>query len=821
MTTKKTASKNTSFNQNFPALLTNFVGKPVQGYTVEASVLPKASAQPAPAHHILIIDRSGSMWGEIPEVNNTIEKTLTLQEAKDSKLIVSVISYSSKGDVTVHANRVPVANFMASRSPELAAVRKIQATGLTCISQSIGAAKGLIKAGETTCVTLHSDGYANDPSPGTEMRDLMTGVKDLRSHPRTFVNTIAYNSYSDFKTLSALAAEGGGQCFASPTAAELLKSLTKIQKSLAGSLQPTLEISRGAASIVLARLSDGRVLMTEQDTLRIDGLPADGTGTVWRLTKAPANAPSSYAEQGPLFLAMAEAALSNQKIDVCKYAMVSSCIPSLRDPKLLRAMAGPDLAELAAALQGITDSTPDTKLPRSIQSDAPSFLDLADFIEKHKEHLSVDGPSLVAGYNRIGVKDLQGSRDKKTGAFTPARAQSRVRDTSGWWPVSGLNANIDSANLNLLTVQPIDVLTREGTVLSEVAGRKLTDMKQFRNYSLVADGSVTVKSLRLRASSPSAKKALAKFGTVDSDGIATLALDTFPVVSYDQGVPRLPRHDLSAYRKLLAIRKIAEAVKKAPKAEGTGTLSGDQIKALGEYHITPGMNFSPPSATPYTDLKAALAEGSIDTRISYKVQVGDTSILSTDELPSANKFLDRRFELVGSDESPTFDKIAAAGTKLAVKKLSSKVKITAVDEQLMPLYEHLLGLAVTRDDPMAQLFSDFDFTFEEQADLRSFITVGTATDGDKVARVIASLDEAIIGFRRCYLQPLALYVGSSGILPTSYAGGSMLTAEQLEQKYPQLKIGSDQKDGTFFVYDDHLVVGVFPESNYFSTTKPA
>jgi len=67
------------------------------------------------------------------------------------------------------------------------------------------AAEALVRADETTCISLHSDGYANDASPTLEMRDIADAVTSLEGYPGVFVNTVVYRSWSDFCTLSAIA----------------------------------------------------------------------------------------------------------------------------------------------------------------------------------------------------------------------------------------------------------------------------------------------------------------------------------------------------------------------------------------------------------------------------------------------------------------------------------------------------------------------------------------------------------------------------------------------------------------------------------------
>jgi len=811
------------------AVIHSFVGALQHQWMVEQSVLDSGNtkAAPAPSHHILCVDRSGSMYGDIDDVKSTLTKLLTLEEARDSKLIVSVISYSSQRDTIVHASRVPIAEFMAAKSPHLAAVQKIQATGLTCISQSLDTAKTLIRSGETTCVTLHSDGYANDPSPGSEGRALREKVMELRTLPGVFVNTVAYRAYSDFQTLSALAALGGGQCFAAPTAAELSKALGQTQHALAGSLTPTIEIGAASKQRALVVLSDGRVLFgKEGETLRIDGLPAGASGTVYRFNEMQTSGMGAMPpnEAGPNFyVALARGALAQGSIELAKYAMMSSGLSSLRDPLLLRALSGPDLAMLSTFLETVDVNGP--RVPANeatkIKADGPSLLQFATFVRKHKDDLALDGPDLLANYKRIGVKSLDGSRDKKTGAITPPRASVKDRDASPWWPVGAMESNTASANMNLRVDRPVDLVVN-GQVQSEIAGVKLTNLTSYRNYTLVVDGQTSVPSIRMRASTEKARKALSKFGSVDAEGVATVPIGTMPVLAYDTQVPVISRKVIDTYFVATALSKIVAALQKgAPKA-GTGTYSPDQLAALRDVYITPSLNFSPPSTVPYTDRKAALAAGSIDTRISYCVDVGTTLIQSAGSFPSANAYLERRFTLTvnGKDQEIDWPSVTQMGAKVDVKNLTARTKLSAVDDLLFPLYSQILGLQVTRDDPMAQFFANASTPITQQKLLQKLVTVGEAPDAAKLGKMADYLDGVIDDIREEYLKPFALYTGASGILPAGYAT-KLETADQITKRYPNLKINSEQADGSFFEQPDHVLLSVYPTESDFSTTKPA
>src|SRR5262249_24366694 len=150
------------------------------------------------AHNIIIVDRSGSMYGDIDPLKETLLKLLTLEEYKRFDLVVTLLSYSSQGDCQVHFQRAPIKDIMQRGSRYQKEIEKIRSTGLTCISLALRLAGSLVKDEELTAITLHSDGYANHPSANAEVKELEKICDELQDRD-VVVNTIAYSNSSDFR----------------------------------------------------------------------------------------------------------------------------------------------------------------------------------------------------------------------------------------------------------------------------------------------------------------------------------------------------------------------------------------------------------------------------------------------------------------------------------------------------------------------------------------------------------------------------------------------------------------------------------------------
>jgi pilus retraction protein PilT len=160
---------------------------------------PPAQSRPhTTRRHVLVVDRSGSMYGDMTGLQSTLIKLLAVEELRRPDVLLSLVSYSSTGDVTEHFRDVR-ADGIGLR--EIDEINRLRPTGLTCMSGGLRAALGILNTspiGTEAVVTLHSDGYANDASPMGERRaildtilppfsDMPTG-EDIQAQVEKFLN---------------------------------------------------------------------------------------------------------------------------------------------------------------------------------------------------------------------------------------------------------------------------------------------------------------------------------------------------------------------------------------------------------------------------------------------------------------------------------------------------------------------------------------------------------------------------------------------------------------------------------------------------------
>ena len=322
--------QSTSNNQT-KFTLYNLAGKEKAYYLVERNELnipSNNSTSKAVAHSIIIIDRSGSMYYDIQALKDTLIKLLTLDEYINFQLVVTLISYSSKDDLTCHFQRVPIQEVMRQSSPYLEEIKGIKATYLTCISQAMQLAKTLIKANELTAITLHSDGYANDSSPSSEARALERVCEELKSMD-VFVNTIAYSQASDFKLLAKIANAASGVCIQAGDVKAVYDAIYSTSKLLGSNTAPAFEEPLAANyqyQVFISR--NAKRINGASGSLRFCGInPQDG-GTIYKYKRisrdeyAQLNVPIEQNHES--VYAFARANLAEGNLNTAKYAALST-----------------------------------------------------------------------------------------------------------------------------------------------------------------------------------------------------------------------------------------------------------------------------------------------------------------------------------------------------------------------------------------------------------------------------------------------------------------------------------------------------------------
>jgi Mg-chelatase subunit ChlD len=770
-----------------------------ESVTTTAQVVAKS-----PGHFVFIADASGSMWGQMADLRMMIVKLLTLEEFRDESVLVTVLSFSSEGDLVRHAVRTPISEFMSPGSVALEQVTRLSARGLTCISQSLKALPGLIQ-NETTAVVLLSDGYANDSSPGSERRQIDNLVVGLSKLPNVMMHTISLGHYADFKLLSYIANACSGTCFQTPTVKEVYTVLHDTTALLAGQSVPALDLPVGTFDYQVFVSKSARKVVGSSSDLLVRGLAPEDDAVVYRFRRQAADTSLPDAPEH-VALAFSKAQLAEGNLNVAKYALMAT-----RDLDLINkhaaALVNADVAAMASDLEGalFTPASNSNKTDKYGIPNAhvPSTLSILSTLSQYASDVEVNVTELRKHYKRRGVKRVEGTREAD-GSITTPWVKTAYKDNGDWSSVSSFDINQNAATVNMLVRRPVNLVdTSTGQTIDTVAGISL-NLKSYNNYTLVGDGELTVPSLEVRFSNKRAFREMIKLGVLpdgdfDPSKAYTLSLSDRPLVSYDMAFNASALRDgFTAILQLRTLQSILNALTKGT----SDSYTDEQIAELKRHYLSTSLYFSPPTTTEYADLKQALADGVIDTRVSYKVDIGSTTILNAAELYSANEYMARRFTVKqnGTEEKkPKYDMLWNK-PEVTLKTLSARTKLNPVVGILASFVGYNAGQTTT-------------FYNAIQGKLTKDATVEVYSDAAK------DISVALDRLQREILSPLVFYVGATGVVPDDF-NAVRLDAEGMAAKYPDLSLGKKVQDATFYVFGD-TVITVYADSEYFSTGKVA
>ncbi len=812
--------------------LYNYRGEPKKHFIVERTELAADELEVAPevTHHIFVVDRSGSMYYDMAALRTMLEKLLTLEEYRNAEMRATLISYSSMGDYTVHFSRKTVAQIMAPGSAEVEQIRQLRVTGLTCISQALQAADEFIEDGETTAISLHSDGYANDRSPTSERREIDRICAELAKRPSVFVNTIAYSSYSDFKLLAAIANAMSGKCVQAGTVKEVYDALNDTTALLAGRMAPSISVGLEDYTYqVFVSRSAERVNGAGSDMV-IRGLKPEDDKAVYRFIEvgearyldSVAPVCGNAASLEPVY-AFAMAKLAEGQLNTSKFALMATRNMTLTR-RHYRALTAPALAAMYLDVQtAIMTDIVWPMLPHyGLGLDKVPLLTLLGFLGKHASDLTVNLQDLYLHYNRRGLKKVPGRRDE-TGAVVAPAVESQIVGDKTFADIGSFDLNNNTANINMLCVRPIE-LVKDDEVIDEVAGIRFTgddQLKAYNNYTIVSDGELNLPTLRLQIRHKAAFRQLVKWGLIDSTydvyEFYDLDLSELPLVDFEQ--PFDPTSLDGTFDKL-ARSKVLISMVSALLTDKSDRFTNEQLVELDEHHISGSLYFTPPVTTPYASLNDALGAGIVDSRVSYKIDIGNTKILRRTQLHSGNAMC-KRFYLADGTKNPKL--VAWWDTKVWTHKtLSSRTKITPIDNLMKPIFDDFFGLADT--GAFATLLAEVGVDGDDIALFeKARADLGTVDPDDLVEMFTRVRRQA-----ECYsedvfdtsVRPLVFYIGATGLLPDELDTPA-LTAEAIKNKHPDLKIGSKEKEGTFFLIDE-TVLSVFADNVHFTVDrKPA
>lgn len=767
-------------------------------YTLNPIALSAPKVEPTVAHHIFVLDRSGSMYYDIKELKKQVEHVLAVNAATAGDVLTTLISFSSQGDVTVHWSRVSAQQVISGGNTYIDALRKIRATALTCISQALMEGLSYVKADETTGLTLFTDGYANHPSPRVENQRFDEFVTLAKAYGRLFVNCVGYREWCDWPRMTVISSALHGRTVKAKSMLDVLKVMEDTQELLASGSMAMVRheqhLTEHSSELVAINRTAGTVITAQPDALYMAQIVIP-TETIeeWELYEvnsldASGRAPRSARKAEPeLAGALALGKLQTGDVNAAKALVFASGNKTIWED-YQAAFTASRLADFAGELATWLRGEGDYQMGRNTEP-KHSLFDLAEGINKAPARsLVLDTSRFLRDYKRRSVKKLLGKR-LDDGSIEPPRSELVTDDEPTY--IRAVDFNTSDASMQLGTVQAAQLRKSDGGIVRYISHVSLRDLASFRSYTILSSGEFNVEELPLRAVTKSGWEALKPFVTA---GQARRSFKANMLVKINLRRFGLPASSSSLtvddWKRIVdelmhetARKKILSGMQ---SKEATSDYSPEQIEALRELHLTPALYHSPPTTVPYTDKDQAIARGEIDFYTRYKVFLGTHEIRNVSEFRSGNAFLQAYYS--GKDSNGEVIKKPKLTDMWdgAVFDRKPKDPTNKADQLMLSAFERIREKATTHS---------------------------IETELRQVNRTIEDI------YAR--LRSVVFEIGCRGMLPAELAASmKMLTAEDYAREH-SAKLKKAEKEGTFYVADNGLIISIVPESCEYSPSMKA
>lgn len=558
---------------------------------VHSFARPEAAA-PAPIHHVVAIDISGSMYSDLPSLRTHLKNKLTtLVNDGDT---VSLIWFSGRGQFGTLVRGVAVNSAMDLANLHKAIDRYLQATGMTGFKEPLQEMSSLIdalkkeKPGHLVNFFFMSDGYDNV----WREAEILSVCAELSRKVDSAV--VAEYGYSCNRPLLTKMAEvlGGSLIFSS----DFESYVSTFERSLKGSTKRVpVKLAHPVTGAVFA-VAGGRLLTfaLDGDTVHVpEGLSAvayftSDTGVVFDHLKH--TNPHLRASLLPL----ANAGDTNQ---------VYAVLAALGDVALIESFTNcfskEDFTRFADEVLASCDDASKCYVngydPKAVpKEDAFTVIDLLGV-------LSSDEDNKLYPYHRLFSykRTTSGQEEKAPGLkFTP-------KDKSAGYPVNGLVWNENRPNVSLrVRVEGTVALPddRPAVLPAEV------ESYIYRNYTIIKDGIVHTRALPVSLGKDSFAQLQANgllVGETWCDGqVYELNFQKVPVINRAMVKATTAKDTFGDYIELLKLKgtqKVFNEWRKivAPKeSEDLLAAYGEDATAwLKDRGVTAFNGFNPPSLT--------------------------------------------------------------------------------------------------------------------------------------------------------------------------------------------------------------------------------
>lgn len=755
-------------------------------YLLQPREVPAGELSADVGHHILVVDRSGSMYYDIDKLKQSIEQALTVDSAVGNPdTLTSLISFSSQGDVTLHWSKVKVRDVVDLSNNYVAQIRGLRATALTGISQGLYMGLQQVNRGQTTGMTLFTDGYANHPSASQENRNLDAFVEQAKQVEGLFLNCIGYRSWCDWPRMQRMSNALSGKTIEAKSFGDVLETMKDTQELLQKGARPAVKISPAsqAAFVLGINKNSGDVLFSnEGEDLTMAGLSEAADVEAWEVTRIPADEKPRGAKALKKEERWRQAALISAlatKVDLreAKDLLFQSGNKTLWEEHQ-SAMTPSTLVALQNDLRMwvLQQDNDAYKMGRNTKP-KHSVFDLAEALNKAPAYsVALQAGKFYENYQRRSEKRIM---------------KAEVDTVSDTVYLRGMSFNSKEATVQLETVANLR-LYKNGEHITEVAKVPLNDLKEYRSYTVISSGERNVEEIPVEITSKEGIDVVAPFlipskaKKLKVGSKVSIELKRFSMEANAQlGVSDVH----TAFCNMAAAQANLKIISAARDKSNASSYSPEQQAALKEYHLTPALYYSPPTASAFEDREKAIELGYIDSYTRYQVNFGDLSILNMGAFRSGNAFLDRFYKvyLAGEEvKKPKLNEVYYENNVTFQRKPPGRGQETKADKLMHQAIERFVsGEQMSRDEVEAE-WQDYDKRMKSEY---------------------------------AKLSPLILEIGCTGLLPAHLASQMERYEPEEFAKTFDIKLKKAEKEAIFYVDNDTgLVISVVPQTAWYTTS---
>lgn len=462
---------------------TQIIGLGKHALAIQHIATLKVDAVPAPVDHVIVIDISGSMYGDLPELRLQLKNKLaSLVKESDT---VSILWFSGRGQYGVLVEQLPIHTLQDMSSLHAAIDRYLQPQGLTGFKEPLEEAIAVVdriarkRTDSVASLFFMTDGYDNQWSD----RDILEVCRKLEPKLANAV-IVEFGWHCNRPLLTQMAETLGGKLIFSRDLQEYRVTFEKELGGVVGGKKVPVALSQPVElGFALAILGDD--LLTFVPDARNVVMVPEGVGTVAYFTSSR-GAPFVHGVDNSPLLWASLTALSQRMASDAIFEVLSA----LGDVALVEAFSSCFSKEDYAYFQNramLSALNPAKRYaagydPHAVpKEDAYTVLELLSDLSSSEENLFYLHHEAFA-YERIGA----GSQQKD------ASVRLEYADKSQGYPVNGVVWNEDRPNVSVR-------VRMEGSVaLPEARPAALpakVDSFVYRNYTIVRDGIVHTRQL--------------------------------------------------------------------------------------------------------------------------------------------------------------------------------------------------------------------------------------------------------------------------------------------------------------------------------------